>query len=227
VEEISVRGIKGGVLIGLPEKAWYLQRDMLISRIQTQERFFKGGGIALDVGGADWSQDQLFRLLRDLSDEGVCLWAVLTTSETTLASARSFELQTSISAQNTTGKPENPQSSEDGHGVEWHIKPLEKGEKVAFRVNGVVIGDVPEGAEVIAFGSLVVWGTVRGSVKVGCGGDQLSRVCVLRYAGTGLSLCGQMVEVPKKLFNASALEIRYDSGAIQLQEQVARKFKIL
>jgi len=227
VEEISVRGIKGGVLIGLPEKAWYLQRDMLISRIQTQERFFKGGRIALDVGGADWSQDQLFRLLRDLSDEGVCLWAVLTTSETTLASAQSFELQTSISAQNTTGKPENPQSSEDEHGVEWHIKPLEKGEKVAFKANGVVIGDVPEGAEIIAFGSLIVWGTVRGSVKAGCGGDQLSRICVLRYAGNGLSLCGQMVEVPKKLFNASALEIRYDSGAIQLQEQVARKFKIL
>ena len=100
MEEISVRGIKGGVLISLPDKPWYQQRDMLISRIQTQERFFKGGRIALDVGVADWSQDQLFKLLRDLSDEGVCLWAVLTTSETTLASARSFELQTSISAQN-------------------------------------------------------------------------------------------------------------------------------
>lgn len=227
MEELSVRGIKGGVLIVLPEKDWYLQRDLLISRIQTQERFFKGGRIALDVGGADWSQDQLLKLLRDLSDEGVCLWAVLTTSETTLASAQSFELQTSISAQNTTGKPENPQSSEDYHGVEWHIKPLEKGEKVAFKANGVLIGDVPEGAEVIAFGSLVVWGTVRGSAKAGCSGDQLSQLCVLRYAGTGLSLCGQMVEVPKKLLNASALEIRYDAGAIQLQEAVARKFKLL
>jgi len=73
MDEISVRGIKGGVLINLPEKPWYVQRDMLILRIQTQERFFKGGRIALDVGGAEWSQDQLFKLLRDLSDEGVCL----------------------------------------------------------------------------------------------------------------------------------------------------------
>jgi septum formation inhibitor MinC len=227
VEEISVRGIKGGVLIGLPEKPWYLQRDMLISRIQTQERFFKGGRIALDVGGVDWSQDQLFKLLRDLSDEGVCLWAVLTTSEITLASARSFELQTSISAQNATGKPENPHSSEDEHSVEWHIKPLEKGEKVAFKANGVVIGDVPEESEVVAFGSLIIWGTVRGSVKAGCGGDQLSQLLVLRYAGTGLSLCGQMVEVPKKMINTSPLEIRYDAGAVQLQEAVARKFKLL
>ena len=227
MEEISVRGIKGGVLISLPEKPWYIQRDMLISRIQTQERFFKGGRIALDVGASDWSQDQLFKLLRDLSDEGVCLWAVLTTSETTLASARNFELQTSISSQTTAEKAQNLPSSGNEYRTEWHTKPLEKGEKVAFKANGVVIGDVPEGAEVTAAGSLIVWGTVKGSLKAGCGGDNLSQMFVLRYAGIGLSLCGQTVEVPKKLLNASALEIRYDEGALQVQETVARKFKLL
>ncbi len=227
MDEISVRGIKGGVLISLPERPWYVQRDMLISRIQTQERFFKGGRIALDVDGADWSQDQLFKLLRDLSDEGVCLWAVLTTSETTLASASSFELQTSISTQNAAEKPMRHSSQEDGHSVEWRTKPLEKGEKVAFKANGVVIGDVPEGAEVIAAGSLTVWGTVRGSVKAGCGGDSFSQMFVLRYAGTGLSLCGQVVEIPKKMLNASPLEIRFGEGAVQLREAVSRKFKLL
>ena len=227
MEEISVRGIKGGVLISLPWKPWYVQRDMLISRIQTQERFFKGGRIALDVSGSDWSQDQLFKLLRDLSDEGVCLWAVLTTSEVTLASARNFEFQTSISSQNNAEKPENLSSQADGHGVEWHTKPLEKGEKMAFKANGVVIGDVPEGAEVIAAGSLVVWGTVRGSLKAGCGGDNMSRLCVIRYAGGELSLCGQAVEVPKKLQNAAPLEIRVEDGSIQLLETVTRKFKLL
>ncbi len=37
--DILVRGIHGGVLIILPDLPWYQQRDMLISRIQTQERF--------------------------------------------------------------------------------------------------------------------------------------------------------------------------------------------
>lgn len=227
MEEISVRGIKGGVLISLPEKPWYVQRDMLISRIQTQERFFKGGRIALDVSGSDWSQDQLFKLLRDLSDEGVCLWAVLTTSAVTLASAKNFELQTSISSQPTTEKPENLPSQGDGLSVEWHTKPLEKGEKVSFKANGVVIGDVTEGAEVIAAGSLVVWGTVRGSLKAGCSGDTLARLCVLRYAGDGLSLGGQAVEVPKKMQNSGPLEIRFEDGNIQVHETIARKFKLL
>ena len=230
MEEITVRGIKGGVLISLPEKPWYQQRDLLISRIQTQERFFKGGRIALDVGSAEWSQDQLFKLLRDLSNEGVCLWAVLTSSEVTLASARNFELQTSISAENAVEKPEKLQSPKDGasvESVEWRIEPLEKGEKVAFKANGTMIGDVPEGAEVIAAGSLIVWGTVRGSIKAGCGGDLSSRMCVLRYCGTGLSLCGQSVEVPKRMLNTAPLEIRYDEGTVHLQEAVVRKFKLL
>jgi len=226
-DEITVRGIKGGVLISLPEKPWYQQRDLLVSRIQTQERFFKGGRIALDVGAADWSQDQLFKLLRDLSDEGVCLWAVLTTSDVTLESAKSYELQTSVSSQSATEKPENTKSTGDDHGVEWHIKPLKKGEKVAFRANGVVIGDVPEGAEVIAAGSLIVWGTVRGSVKAGCGGDKLSQLRILWYSGTGLSLCGQAVDVPKKLMDGAPLDIRYDGGIVLVQEAIARKFKLL
>ena len=227
MDEIVVRGIKGGVLINLPEKPWYQQRDMLISRIQTQERFFKGGRIAVNVGGSDWSQDQLFKLLRDLSDEGVCLWAVLTTSKTTLESARSFELQTSVSAQNVPEKPENPPQPSDNLGFEWHSKPLEKDEKVVFRANGVLIGDVAEEAEIVAAGSLVVWGTVRGSLKAGCGGDEESRLYVLRYAGTGIQLCGQTVEVPKKMVDAAPLEIRYDEGAVRVSEAVSRKIRLL
>lgn len=227
MDEVNVRGIKGGVLISLPEQPWYHQRGLLISRIQTQERFFKGGRIALDVGGVEWSKDQLSKLLRDLSDEGVCLWAVLTTSEVTLESARHYELQTSISSQPKPDMPEKPKSEDDEPQVEWHTKPLEKGEKVAFTANGVVIGDVPEEAEVTAAGSLIVWGTVRGSINAGFGGDALSRIYALRYAGTGMRLCGQSVEVPKKLLNTAPLEINMDGNAVLLREAAARKFKLL
>lgn len=227
MEEISVRGIKGGVLISLPDKPWYQQRDLLISRIQTQERFFKGGRIALDVGSADWSQDQLFKLLRDLSDEGVCLWALLSTSEITLASAKSYEIQTSISSQPVVETPEKPILAKDELLDDWRVKPLEKGEKIAFKANGVVLGDVPEGSEVASGGSLIVWGTVRGSINAGCGGDPLSVIRVLRYDGTGIRLCGQSVEVPKKLLNLNPLEIAVEGNRTRVVEVVTRKFKLL
>ncbi|MEA4930620.1 MAG: septum site-determining protein MinC [Anaerolineaceae bacterium] len=227
MDQIRIRGIKGGVLISLPETAWYQQRDMLILRIQTQERFFKGGRIALDVGGADWSPDQLFKLLRDLSDEGVCLWALLSTSEITLASAKSYEIQTSISSQPVVETPEKPILAKDELLDDWRVKPLEKGEKIAFKANGVVLGDVPEGSEVASGGSLIVWGTVRGSINAGCGGDPLSVIRVLRYDGTGIRLCGQSVEVPKKLLNLNPLEIAVEGNRTRVVEVVTRKFKLL
>ncbi len=227
MDQIRIRGIKGGVLISLPETAWYQQRDMLILRIQTQERFFKGGRIALDVGGADWSPDQLFKLLRDLSDEGVCLWALLSTSEITLASAKSYEIQTSISSQPVVETPEKPILAKDELLDDWRVKPLEKGEKIAFKANGVVLGDVPEGSEVASGGSLIVWGTVRGSINAGCGGDPLSVIRVLRYDGTGIRLCGQSVEVPKKLLNLNPLEIAVEGNRTRVVEVVSRKFKLL
>ena len=227
MDQIRIRGIKGGVLISLPETAWYQQRDMLILRIQTQERFFKGGRIALDVGGADWSPDQLFKLLRDLSDEGVCLWALLSTSEITLASAKSYEIQTSISSQPVVETPEKPILAKDELLDDWRVKPLEKGEKIAFKANGVVLGDVPEGSEVASGGSLSVWGTVRGSINAGCGGDPLSVIRVLRYDGTGIRLCGQSVEVPKKMLNSAPLEIAVEGNRARVVEVAARKFKLL
>ena len=227
MDQIRIRGIKGGVLISLPETAWYQQRDMLILRIQTQERFFKGGRIALDVGGADWSPDQLFKLLRDLSDEGVCLWALLSTSEITLASAKSYEIQTSISSQPVVETPEKPILAKDELLDDWRVKPLEKGEKIAFKANGVVLGDVPEGSEVASGGSLIVWGTVRGSINAGCGGDPLSVIRDLRYDGTGIRLCGQSVEVPKKLLNLNPLEIAVEGNRTRVVEVVSRKFKLL
>lgn len=227
MDQIRIRGIKGGVLISLPETAWYQQRDMLILRIQTQERFFKGGRIALDVGGADWSPDQLFKLLRDLSDEGVCLWALLSTSEITLTSAKSYEIQTSISSQPVVETPEKPILAKDELLDDWRVKPLEKGEKIAFKANGVVLGDVPERSEVASGGSLIVWGTVRGSINAGCGGDPLSVIRVLRYDGTGIRLCGQSVEVPKKLLNLNPLEIAVEGNRTRVVEVVSRKFKLL
>lgn len=181
----------------------------------------------MDVGGADWSPDQLFKLLRDLSDEGVCLWALLSTSEITLASAKSYEIQTSISSQPVVETPEKPILAKDELLDDWRVKPLEKGEKIAFKANGVVLGDVPEGSEVASGGSLIVWGTVRGSINAGCGGDPLSVIRVLRYDGTGIRLCGQSVEVPKKLLNLNPLEIAVEGNRTRVVEVVTRKFKLL
>ncbi|MFZ3070055.1 MAG: septum site-determining protein MinC [Anaerolineaceae bacterium] len=224
-DDLIVRGIKGGVLILLPAARWYQQRDALISRIQTQEQFFKGGRIAIDVGEADWTEDQLVKLLRDLADEGVCLWAVLSISAVTLSAARSFGISTTI-------KTENPEDAEEQVELElsqshWINREIEPGERLAVDGNAVILGDIPGDAEVIVSGSLVIWGSVAGTVCAVCSGNTEGKIRLLKYGGGTIFLAGVAVKIPRKMQKDSPMEICLQDGEIQILTNRVKKFRLL
>lgn len=212
--ELLVRGIRGGVLVILPDAPWYQQRDMLISRIQSQERFFKGGRIALDLGGTDWSEEHLDKLLRDLADEGICLRAVLSSSQITLVSAQVFGLPPSIEGD------ERPKSAapeaEAGPRVVWIDRPLENAEKLIVDGNLALFSDLPAGAEVICSGSAALWGCLDGILRAGCAGDPDSAVNILKLGLGSVSLNGEAVKIPRKLHKTVGIMIRRQDGAINV-----------
>ena len=51
-----------------------------------------------------------------------------------------------------------------------------------------IIGDVNAGAEVLAAGDVVVWGSLRGVVYAGAGGDGTALVCALQLAPTQIRI---------------------------------------
>lgn len=200
--ELQIKGIHGGVLITLPAVSWFQQRDLLIGRIQTQERFFKGGRIALDVGSTDWSEEQLLKLLKDLSDEGVCLWTILSTSEKTKQAAEYHGFPTTLP--DPSRKPgEIPQQlTEKEYGV-GNIACLErslaKGEQFQHSGDLLMIGDIPKDAKVEVSGSLVLWGTLHGIAVVNTSADPAKSVRILKIEGGRLVVDGEEVEIPAKL----------------------------
>ncbi|HNW94638.1 MAG TPA: septum site-determining protein MinC [Anaerolineaceae bacterium] len=212
--ELLVRGIRGGVLVILPDAPWYQQRDMLISRIQSQERFFKGGRIALDLGGTDWSEEHLDKLLRDLADEGICLRAVLSSSQITLVSAQVFGLPPSIEGDERP-KAAAPEA-EAGPRVVWIDRPLENAEKLIVDGNLALFSDLPAGAEVICSGSAALWGCLDGILRAGCAGDPDSAVNILKLGLGSVSLNGEAVKIPRKLHKTVGIMIRRQDGAINV-----------
>jgi len=212
--ELLVRGIRGGVLVILPDAPWYQQRDMLISRIQSQERFFKGGRIALDLGATDWSEDDLDKLLRDLADEGICLRAVLSSSQLTLESAQTFGLPSNIEG-DERAKPAAPES-EPGSKLDWITRQLEADEKLIVDGNLALFSDVPEGAEIVCSGSAAVWGCLDGTLRAGCAGDLDSAVSILKMGEGTVFLSGEKVEIPRKLRKARGITIKRHDGVISV-----------
>src|SRR5438270_722065 len=68
----------------------------------------------------------------------------------------------------------------------------------AVRSNGhvIVYGDVNPGAEIVAAGSVIIWGRLRGTVHAGANGDESAVVCALDLAPTQLRIAGYITVSP-------------------------------
>lgn len=225
--ELQVKGIHGGVLITLPSVSWYLQRDMLVSRIQTQERFFKGGRMALDVGKTDWSEEQLLSLLNDLSDEGVCLWVVLSDSDITKASAEYYGFPTTLP--DPIRKPtEQKTAVDEGDDTFFCLnRSLKKDEVYEHKGNLLLCGDVPENALVKTSGSLLIWGDLKGEAQAGTDEAPDGFVKLLRFDGGKLSIGNKEVELTQKQRKAAGIEVILRTDGLEIKNLKTGRFAIL
>jgi len=224
--ELQVKGIHGGVLIMLPAVPWYQQRDLLIGRIQAQERFFKGGRIALDVASTDWSEDQLLKLLKDLSDEGVCLWTILSSSEKTVQAAEYHGFPTTLPDPNKR-RGEHSKAQPDDHSDLAQFaclsRSLSEGEHYRHDGDLLVLGDVPADAHLEVAGSLVLWGTLFGFAAINTASDPTKSVRLLKIESGHLVLDGEEVQIPAKLRKQNGLVLSKGENGIDICSQLPRR----
>jgi septum site-determining protein MinC len=136
--------------------------------------------------------------LRDqLSERGIALWAVLSESPVTETTAQYLGLATRISKPRPVDIREVVGELPDD-AAKWVKGPLRSGGRVQFDGNVVVIGDVNPGAEIVAGGSVIIWGRLRGVVHAGAQGDVNAVVCALEMAPTQLRIAGEIAVSPKK-----------------------------
>jgi len=76
-------------------------------------------------------------------------------------------------------------------------RTLRSGQAVRHVGHVVIIGDVNPGTEVIAGGSVVVWGRLRGLVHAGALGDDNAIVCALLLAPTQLRIGNHIARPPE------------------------------
>jgi len=228
--ELTIKGYRSGVLITLPATSCAAQRDLLIRRIQSQESFFKGGRIALDVGETSWNDDQITKLLRDLSDEGVCLWAILSTSQKTLNAASNFDIPTSIK------RDAEPKDMATAFPVEldlarttWLEDDISDNpdQKCHFEGNLCLIGDVKTDAKLSAVGSILIWGKAAGIISAGSGSCPKTQIFVLFYDGAIFRLNGAEVILPPRLKHGATLKIWQENQDIKVDILKQKRFGIL
>jgi septum site-determining protein MinC len=197
--KFEIKGIRDGLLVTLGDGLWSDASDSLLEQIVARSDFFDGARLALDVGTYVLHAVELSQLRDRLSEHGVLLWAVLSSSPTTEQTAQVLGLATRLAKP----KPEPPLRNPSGevHEADTGIlvqRTLRSGMKLEYAGHITVIGDVNPGAEVIARGNIIVWGRMRGVVHAGAEGNEEAMVCALDLSPTQLRIAGHIATTPQR-----------------------------
>lgn len=194
--KIEIKGIREGLLAVIGEGQWSDAEKALFQEIERKKEFFKGARLILDVENYILGASILGKLRDDLSDYGITLWAVLSSSPKTEANAQVLGMATKIHQ----ASPENRNAGQDyelGKDEGVLIKrTLRSGNSIEFPGHITVIGDVNPGSEIIAGGNVVVWGKLKGMVHAGAEGDESAVVCALELSPTQLRIADKIAISP-------------------------------
>lgn len=196
---MEIKGIKEGILITLEEQEWQDAKDALICKIKEKQDFFQGAQLVFDVGNTVLGANELGEVRDMLTTNGVILHGVISKSLVTQGVAREMGLITKLEKPKLKAdqklKPLDVALS--GEAAIFIRRTMRSGFKVAYQCHVIVLGDVNPGAEIIASGSVVVWGRLRGTVYAGAEGDLAAVVCALDLSPTQLRIASKITTTPQ------------------------------
>lgn len=197
--KIEIKGIRDGILITLGEGSWEELHPELLKVLDEQADFFRGGRLAIEAGNQILKAAELSQLIKEVSDREVTLWAVLSNSPVTETTSQTLGLATRLSKPRPelTAARINTNLSQ-GENAIFINRTLRSGYSVQHQGHIIIYGDVNPGAEIIASGSVLVWGHLRGLVHAGAEGDENAMVCALDLSPTQLRIAGKIAIAPQR-----------------------------
>jgi hypothetical protein len=165
-----------------------------------------------------------------LSDEGVFLWAILSTSQETLNAAANYDIPTSIKRDDDPKTPVEAVPSElDLPKTTWLEEDITDNPEQKRHFDGklCLIGDVKANATLSADSSILIWGKAAGEISAGTGACPNTQIFVLFYDGARFHLNGVEVTLPPRLKHGATLRIRQVNQDIKVDVLKEKRFGIL
>ncbi|MCI5076337.1 septum site-determining protein MinC [Oricola sp.] len=186
-----------------PFDDWLTRLDDLAER---SAGYFLNKPIVLDVGGLDIDRLQLRELTRQLGDRGIRVMGIEGAASSLLVPdlppaidggrpASDFVTPASELPDVDTGRSSGrtrPDDFQPGRTVPSIIvtEPVRSGQSLMFEGDITVVGSVASGAEVVAGGSIHIYGTLRGRAMAGSAGDTAARIFCSRLEAELVAIAG-------------------------------------
>jgi septum site-determining protein MinC len=171
----------------VPIAGWLEEIDATLAR---SPGFFVGKPVVLDLSAVDLSQSAIAHLvasleqrnIRVLGIEGVDASHVTTSMPPLLTGGRHCVL--------TQNEPKKPEAKPKSTSLLVE-SPVRSGQSVVFADGDVtVLGSVGSGAEIVAGGSIHIYGTLRGRAMAGVNGNAAARIYCHRIEAELLAIDG-------------------------------------
>ncbi len=203
--EVKFKGIREGLLLTVAGDDLEAAQPALQAELAARQAFLQGSRVVFQVGDRRVHEHQLGALQALLAAHELELWAVLSQHEATREAARALGLATRLAGSDTDldGNELGQPAGESGGAQEllaanalFCQETVRSGRSIYHEGHVVVLGDVNPGAQIIAGGTVVVWGRLRGFVHAGAHGNREALICALELAPTQLRIADEIAIPP-------------------------------
>jgi septum site-determining protein MinC len=174
-----------------PINTWLADVDALLSR---SPGFFAGKSVVIDVSDLSLTKQDFLGLLDELSKREIRILGVEGANPSCVDGRVPFLARGQTDKSEAVAAPAIPSSAPAPVSSLLIDAPVRSGQLIVHPDGDVtIVGSVASGAEIIAAGSIHVYGTLRGRVLAGAYGNQRARIFCRRLEAELMAIDGHYI----------------------------------
>jgi len=196
-DNITIKGNKYGISLNIKEDATFDKiKEELTTKMEQSKKFFNEANVGISFSGKELNDDEQQELVDIITSitklNIVCVVDTDTATEKVFLNAVGrAKLMNSVSTGNISA-PSDTYSNADS----YHRGTIRSGQTLESDSTVVVVGDVNPGANIIAGGSIVVLGVLKGMVHAGAKGDTNAFVAALEMRPSQIRIADIIARSP-------------------------------
>ncbi|MFM2033019.1 MAG: hypothetical protein RLZZ297_1784 [Chloroflexota bacterium] len=191
-EYISIKGARGGLRVHISDSCeWATATAALRQQLESGAALLQGMKLTLDLGQRELAPTELDALQQLMQGYQSLPVDIVAESRSVRTEARALGLSATAPIRVATPAAEPEATSS------VVTRAVRSGQILRHHGDLVLLGDVNAGAEVIASGSVVVFGRVRGVVHAGALGNREAVICALELTPPQLRIADLRARAPE------------------------------
>jgi septum site-determining protein MinC len=175
----------------IPIDVWLADVDALLAR---SPGFFAGKSLVIDVSGLSLTKQRFLGLLDELSRRNIRILGVEGADPSNVDGRVPFLVRGQTDRPDAAAAPANQSPAPAPVNSLLIDSPVRSGQLIVHPDGDVtIVGSVASGAEIVAAGSIHVYGTLRGRVLAGAYGNQRARIFCRRLDAELMAIDGHYI----------------------------------